>query len=137
MQNKTGLLQQEIDQLQAKMLPTINPHKVNEVLSKIKDIANSKTQLEKQNKDLQELNFNLQLRNDHLEHQKAVIEELDLKLRRTYTDEASITIMDLTHKMSDYRMSELRAKRECSLLKEKEEYYLRVNNANTENIKDL
>ena len=87
------------------MLPTINPHKVNEVLNKIKDIANSKTQLEKQNKDLQELNFNLQLRNDHLEHQKAVIEELDLKLRRTYTDEASITIMDLTHKMSDYRMS--------------------------------
>ena len=119
------------------MLPTINPHKVNEVLNKIKDIANSKTQLEKQNKDLQELNFNLQLRNDHLEHQKAVIEELDLKLRRTYTDEASITIMDLTHKMSDYRMSQLRAKRECSLLKEKEEYYLRVNNAHTENIKDL
>ena len=41
------------------MLPTVNPHKVNEVLLKIKDIANSKTQLEKQNRDLQELNFNL------------------------------------------------------------------------------
>lgn len=34
-------------------------------------------------------------------------------------------------------MSELRAKREASLLREKEEYYLRVNNANNENIKEI
>jgi hypothetical protein len=34
-------------------------------------------------------------------------------------------------------MSELRAKRELNLLKEKEEYFMRVNNANTDNIKDL
>lgn len=34
-------------------------------------------------------------------------------------------------------MNELRAKRECGLLKEKEEYYLRVNNAHMENMKDI
>jgi hypothetical protein len=34
-------------------------------------------------------------------------------------------------------MSELRAKREASLLKEKEEYYLRVNNAHAENLKEI
>lgn len=32
-------------------------------------------------------------------------------------------------------MAELKAKRETGLLKEKEEYYLRVSNANSENIK--
>lgn len=32
-------------------------------------------------------------------------------------------------------MNELKAKREASLLKEKEEYYLRVNNAHTESLK--
>ena len=137
LQDKTSLLQQTIDQLQAKMLPTLNPHKVNEVLLKIKDIALAKTQLEKNHRDIQELNFNLQVRNDYLEHQKATTEELELKLRRTYTDEASVTIMDLTHKLSDYRMGELKAKRESALLKEKEDYYLRVNNANNDNIKDL
>ena len=137
LQNKTSLLQQQIDQLQAKILPTVNPAKVNEVLLKIKEIANSKTQLEKHSRDLQELNFNLQVRNDYLEHQRLATEELELKLRRTYTDEASLTIMDLTHKLGEYRMGELRAKRESGLLKEKEEYYLRVNNANSDNIKDL
>lgn len=34
-------------------------------------------------------------------------------------------------------MGELKAKRESGLLKEKEEYYLRVNNNQTENIKEL
>ena len=74
LQNKTSLLQQQIDQLQAKILPTVNPAKVNEVLLKIKEIANSKTQLEKHSRDLQELNFNLQVRNDYLEHQRLATE---------------------------------------------------------------
>lgn len=86
LQNKTSLLQQQIDQLKSKILPTVNPAKVNEVLLKIKEIANSKTQLEKHSRDLQELNFNLQVRNDYLEHQRLATEELELKLRRTYTD---------------------------------------------------
>lgn len=34
-------------------------------------------------------------------------------------------------------MGELKAKREHNLLKEKEEYYMRINHANTDNIKEL
>lgn len=48
-----------------------------------------------------------------------------------------MTIIDLTKKLSEYKMAELKAKRELGLLKEKEEYYLRVNNANNENIKEI
>lgn len=45
--------------------------------------------------------------------------------------------MDLTKQLSEYKMSELKTKREYNLLKEKEEYYMRINNANTDNIKEL
>lgn len=51
-------------------------------------------------------------------------------MRKTYSDDSSLTIIDLTKKLSEYKMAELKAKRELGLLKEKEEYYLRVNNAN-------
>lgn len=34
-------------------------------------------------------------------------------------------------------MAELKAKRQCNMLKEKEEYYMRINNANNDSIKDL
>lgn len=73
MQDKTNLLQSRIDELQLQILPTLNPHKVSDILHKIRDIAQSKSQLEKEHKDLQECNFNLQVRNDYLEHQKAAV----------------------------------------------------------------
>jgi len=50
LQDKTNLLQSNIDQLQLQILPTLNPHKVNDILHKIRDIAQSKTQLEKEHK---------------------------------------------------------------------------------------
>lgn len=34
-------------------------------------------------------------------------------------------------------MSELKAKRELNLLKEKEEYYLRIHNTHNENIREI
>ena len=35
------------------------------------------------------------------------------------------------------KMSELKAKRELNLLKEKEEYYLRIHNTHNENIREI
>ncbi len=64
--------------------------------------------------------FNLQVKNDYIEHEKGTLQELESKLRKNYPDEASQTILDLTKKLSDYKMSELKAKREGGLLKEKE-----------------
>ena len=45
MQDKNNLLQQSIDQLKSKLLPTLNPHKVNDILLKIRDISTAKTEL--------------------------------------------------------------------------------------------
>ena len=62
---------------------------------------------------------------------------MERRLRKTYTDDASQNIMDLTKQLSEYKMNELKAKREASMLREKEEYYMRINNANTDNIREL
>lgn len=83
------------------------------------------------------MNFNIQVRNDYIENERVHIEELERKLKRTYSDESSVTIIELTKKLSEYKMAELKAKRELGLLKEKEEYHLRVNNAHTENLKEI
>lgn len=39
------------------------------------------------------------------------VDELQQTLKRTYTDESSVTIMELTNKLSEYRMGELKSKR--------------------------
>ena len=54
---------------------------------------------------LREKNFNLQVRNDYVENEKVHVEELERNLRNLHTDDASQAIMDLTKKLSDYKMS--------------------------------
>lgn len=137
LQEKVKMMQQNIDSLQGQILPTLDPQKVQDILAKIREISKSKSQLEQQHKEIKELLFNLQVRNDYLENQKLAVDELQQTLKRTYTDESSVTIMQLTNKLSEYRMGELKAKREAALLKEKEDYYLRVNNTHAENAKEL
>ena len=110
---------------------------MDEFIIKLREISNSKSQLEEQNQALRDKNFSLQLRNDYVENEKVHVEELERRLRRNYTDENSVAIIDLTKKLSDYKMNELKAKREVNLLKEKEDYYMRVNNSNTDSIKEL
>lgn len=65
-QEKVKLLQQTIDTLQGQILPTLDPQKVQDILAKIRDISRSKSQLEQEHKELKELLFNLQVRNDYL-----------------------------------------------------------------------
>ena len=137
LKENSNIQQSKIDELSAKILPTISGAKMDEFIIKLREISNSKSQLEEQNQALRDKNFSLQLRNDYVENEKVHVEELERRLRRNYTDENSIAIIDLTKKLSDYKMNELKAKREVNLLKEKEDYYMRVNNSNSDSIKEL
>lgn len=85
--------------------------KIDEFMSKLRALSTSKSQLEQQNKGLRQKNFNLQLKYDHIEIEKANLVELQKKLRRNYTDDSSVALIDLTKQLSDYKMSELKAKR--------------------------
>jgi len=61
----------------------------------------------------------LQIKYDHIEVEKVSLRELESKLRRNYTDEGSIALIDVTKQLSDLKMSELKTKREFNLLREK------------------
>lgn len=52
MQEKNQLMQRSIDELNSKILPTVNAKRIEEILLKIREISNSKSELEKENKDL-------------------------------------------------------------------------------------
>ena len=86
MNENMNLQQSKIDTLSSKILPTISSAKIEEFIIKLREISNSKSQLEEQNQALREKNFNLQLRNDYVENEKVHIEELERRLRRNYTD---------------------------------------------------
>lgn len=111
MKEKTNLMQKNIDSLTSRILPTVTVTKIDEFIVKLRQISNSKSQLEEQNKALREKNFSLQIRNDYIEIEKLHLDELERKLRRNYTDENSVAIIDLTKKLSEYKMGELKSKR--------------------------
>lgn len=67
MREKNNLMQREIDSLTSKIIPTITSSKIDEIISKLRQISLSKSQLEEQNKALREKNFNLQIKYDHIE----------------------------------------------------------------------
>ena len=70
MKEKTNLMQKNIDALTSRILPTVTVTKIDEFIVKLRQISNSKSQLEEQNKALREKNFSLQIRNDYIEIEK-------------------------------------------------------------------
>ena len=105
------MLQRTIDTLSSKVLPTITLEKVEELALRLREVANGKSELEQANKKLREDNFEIQLRNDYLEMEKQSLEALELKLRRSHPEEAAQSLMDLSKKLSEYKIVELRCKR--------------------------
>lgn len=131
------MLQRTIDTLSSKVLPTITLEKVEELALRLREVANGKSELEQANKKLREDNFEIQLRNDYLQMEKQSLEALELKLRRSHPEEAAQSLMDLSKKLSEYKIVELRCKRQSALLKEKEQYYMRINHSNQEAIREM
>ena len=66
MRENMNIQQSKIDDLSAKILPTISSAKIDEFIIKLREISNSKSQLEEQNQGLREKNFSLQMRNDYI-----------------------------------------------------------------------
>ena len=111
LREKSNMLQRTIDTLSSKVLPTITLEKVEELALRLREVANGKSELEQANKKLREDNFEIQLRNDYLEMEKQSLEALELILRRSHPEEAAQSLMDLSKKLSEYKIVELRCKR--------------------------
>jgi hypothetical protein len=63
--------------------------------------------------------------------------ELESTLREQHPDELSQRVIDITGKLSELRLKELKAQREIYLVKEREDYYARVNRTQVDHIKKL
>lgn len=74
---------------------------------------------------------------DYFESYKSTLEELEERLKKSASDEFSNQLIELSSKLKEYKMSELKSKREASLATEKEEYYQRMTRQYLEQIKSL
>lgn len=77
------------------------------------------------------------VRLDYLETNKKAIEDLEVKLRNNSQDELSKELIDTSKKLSEYRLAELKAKRDVNLFEQKEEYHQRLIRQQTERMKVL
>jgi len=74
---------------------------------------------------------------DYLETQKKALEELEDRLKKSSSDELSQQLIEVSAKLSEYRLAELKAKRDVNLLEQKEEYHQRLIRQQTERMKIL
>ncbi len=77
------------------------------------------------------------VRLDYLETQRDTIEELEIKLKKSHQDELAQQVIEVSTKLSEYKLAELKAKRDITLLSQKEEYYQRLIRQYTEGMKEM
>lgn len=68
---------------------------------------------------------------------KDAIEELEAKLKKSNVDEMSQQLIEVSSKLSEYKLSELKAKRDITLLAQKEDYYQRLIKQYTDSMKEM
>lgn len=126
-----------ISELKLKIIPTITITRIENLAHTVKEFSSMKTDLEIMNKRLRDSNSELVLKLDALETQKAVVEDLEKRLKANYSDDMSQQLIEMGERMREYKLNELKSRREAASAIEKEEYYLRMNRQNLENLKKL
>lgn len=134
---KVNILERTLTDTKLKILPTISLAKIEELGNKIREIQYQKSDLETYNRTLREELHTVGVRKDYLETQKNAIEELEARLKKSHTDELSQQIIEVSTKLSDYKLAELKAKRDVNLLEQKEDYHQRLIRQQTERMKLL
>ena len=134
---KLLLVEKSVSELRLKIIPTITVTRIENLAHTVKEFSAMKTDLEIMNKRLRESNSELILKLDALETYKGVLEDLDRRLKSTYSDDMSQQLIEMSERMREYKLNELKSRREATSSLEKEEYYLRMNRQNLENIKKL
>ncbi len=132
-----------------RVLPTISVAKIEELGNKVREIQYQKSDLEIYNKNLRQeihdvggkkrvyLNKQIIVRLDYLETQKKSIEELEVRLKKSHSDELSQQLIEVSSKLSEYRLSELKSKRDVTLLEQKEEFHQKLIRQQNERMKTL
>jgi Coiled-coil region of centrosome protein CE290 len=119
------------------ILPTVSLAKLEELNLSLKRIGNQKLELEIINKKLRNDSHENQIRLDNYILREKNLLDLEETLKNRYPDELSLKIVELSEKLSTYKLESLKAQREVSLVREREEYYMRVNKTQTDQIQTL
>ena len=129
--------ERQITDLKMKQLPTVTLQRVEEQASRIKEIAEMKFEVEKQNRLLREEFYELQLKADYFDVYKTKLDDLEHRLKTSNSDELSKQIIEVSEKYSECKMELLKSTRDLQMAKEKEDYYQRLNRQYTDSIKKL
>ena len=126
-----------IAELRLKIIPTITVTRIENLAHTVKEFSAMKTDLEIINKRLRDNNYEISNKLDALETYKSILEELEKRLKKTSSDDMSQQLIEMSERLREFKLSELKAKRESSVALEKEEYYQRIGRQNLENIKNI
>lgn len=129
--------EKQVSELKNRMLPTVTPQRVEEQANRIKQISEMKFEVEKQNRELREKFYELQLKADYFDIYKAKLDELEQRLKQSNPDELAQQIIEVSEKYSECKIDLLKTQRDLQMAKEKEDYYQRLNRTYTDNIKKL
>ncbi|CAD8054955.1 unnamed protein product [Paramecium primaurelia] len=129
--------EQQITELKLKILPTVTLQRVEEQAKRVKELSDMKSEVERQNRELRDRFYELQLKADYFDNYKEKLDNLERTLRQNNPDELSQQIITVSQKLSDEKIELLRVRREMQVSAEKQEYYQRLNKQYTDTIKKL
>lgn len=134
---KVADYERRITILKTKSEHNISLERASELVNQIRELGDKKSELEDFNRKLRgELN-ELKDTKEVVELMKNETEKLYELMKTGSPDELSDRLVEMSERISIIRLNELRAKREASMSKEKEEYLDRVNLHHLENIRLL
>ena len=131
---KVNHLERQLFEARMSILPTVTLAKLEELNLSLKRIGNQKLELEIINKQLRNDSYENQIRLDNYILREKNLLDLEETLKTRYPDELSMKIVEISEKLSTYKLESLKAQREVTLVREREEYYMRVNKAQTDQI---
>jgi len=131
------LLEGQLKEARMSILPTVSVSRIEDLALTTKRLADSKLDLELSNKKLREDNYELSVRVDNYVLREKTLQELERVLKEEHPDEISQRVIDISEQLSVLKLKELKAQRELYLIKEREEYYARVNRTQVDHIKKL
>ena len=115
--------ERQVTDLKTKLLPTVTLQRVEEQANRIKEIAELKFEVEKQNRVLREKFYELQLKADYFDIYKGKLDELQQRLKSSNSDELSQQIIEVSEKYAECKIDQLKTARDLQMAREKEDYY--------------
>lgn len=134
---KLMILERELKDARLSILPTVSISRIEELNGQIKRLAEAKLELEISNKKLRETNYEYSVKVDNYSLRERNLQDLEVMLKEQHPDELSVRVMEMSQKLTDYRLKELKSQREVYLVKEREDYYARINRTQVDHIKKL